>query len=44
MAQIADNRAHEDNDRCGYFGVDVADFNKGRKQDQAQAKGGHIGC
>ena len=27
MAQIADNRAYKYNDCCGYFGVDVSDFN-----------------
>ncbi len=43
MPQIADNRTYEDNDCRRYFGVDVADFNKGRKQDQTQAKGNHIG-
>ena len=44
MPKIADNRAYEDNNCCGYFRVDVADFNKGGKQNQAQAKGDHISC
>lgn len=44
MPQIADKCAYEDKDCCGYFGVDVTDFNKGGKQGQAQAKGDCISC
>ena len=44
MPQIVDKCAYEDNDCCGYFGVDVTDFNKGRKQGQTQAKSDYISC
>lgn len=44
MPHIADKCAYEDNDCYGYFGEDVTDFNKGRKQGQAQAKGDCISC
>ena len=44
MAQIADNRAYEGNNNCGYFEVDMTDFDKGRKQDQTQTKGDYISC
>ena len=40
MPQIADNCAYEDNDCCGYFGVDMPNFNEGGKQivDERKAK------
>ena len=44
MAQVADNRAYKYNDCCGYFWGNMANFNKGGKQDQAQAKGDYISC
>jgi len=43
MSQIADTHTYEGNDGCGYFRVDVPDFNKGREQSQTQTEGDPIG-